>query len=267
MDPDASRRTVLRLLAGLALLGVGRDQADAAGAARIGHLIDEAKSHARISERIDAISHALLGTRYQAHTLIGGPKQPEVFVLRDDAFDCVTYCEVVLAAALARYVTELAEVLRVIRYEGGEVAWRKRNHYFADWCERNVENRLCRPVAMDGMVRIKKWSDTEPGLGRRAWDLEVIPQAVLLANPGLLERGDIIGFISRRANLDYSHTGFVTFGKDRRDLVLRHASSVRRKVIDEKMERFIAADGVRYVTVLRPQERPAPKNTSRNIPT
>ncbi len=267
MDVAASRRAVLRFLAGLPLLGAGRDRADAASAARIGHLIDEAKSHARISERIESISYALLGTRYQAHTLIGGPKQPEVFVLRDDAFDCVTYCEVVLSAALARYVTEFAEVLRMIRYEGGEVAWRKRNHYFADWCDRNVQNNLCRPITMDGMARIKKWSDTEPGLGRRAWDLDVIPQAVLLANRDRLESGDIIGFISRRANLDYSHTGFVSFGANRHDLILRHASSTRRKVIDEKMERFIAANGVRYVTVLRPQERPAPKNTSRNIPT
>ena len=88
--------------------------------------------------------------------------------------------------------------------------WRERNHYFADWCARNVENKLCRPVAMDGMVRIDKASNSERGLGRRAWTLEVIPHATLLANARLLETGDIVGFISKRANLDYSHTGFVS---------------------------------------------------------
>ena len=55
-----------------------------------------------ISQRIDFISGALRGTRYQGYTLIGGPQRPEQFVVRDDAFDCVTFCETVLAAAIAR---------------------------------------------------------------------------------------------------------------------------------------------------------------------
>ena len=46
------------------------------------------------------ISRGLLGVRYQANTLTAGPRRKEVFVVRDDAFDCVTFCEVVLAAAL-----------------------------------------------------------------------------------------------------------------------------------------------------------------------
>ena len=33
----------------------------------------------------------------EAYTLIGGPRRPEKFVVRDDAFDCVTFCETVLA--------------------------------------------------------------------------------------------------------------------------------------------------------------------------
>ena len=33
---------------------------------------------------MDFVSRALLGTRYQADTLIGGPQQPERLVVRDD---------------------------------------------------------------------------------------------------------------------------------------------------------------------------------------
>ena len=69
-------------------------------------LIKEARAvpeaQASVSERMDFISRALLGVRYRANTLIGGPQQPEQFVVRDDAFDCVTFCEFVLATALAR---------------------------------------------------------------------------------------------------------------------------------------------------------------------
>ena len=267
MRDVSSRRGFLKLLAGLPLVGASGRRGVAEAASRLGRLIEEAQDHPSIAQRIEQISRALLGTKYVAHTLIGGPKRPEVFVVRDDAFDCVTYCEVVLAAALARDLAGFAPALRKIRYHQGEVNWRERNHYFADWCERNVANKLCRPVAIDGMVKISKASNSEPVLGKREWTLEVIPQAVLLSNSRLLEPGDIVGFVSRRANLDYSHTGFVAFSKDRSELLLRHASITRRRVIDEKMEHFIATNGVRYVTVLRPRERPAPQNSSTNIPT
>src|SRR5258706_14890214 len=99
----ASRRTLLRLLAAAPLLAIGV-RGDAREAV-LPRLIRQAREHGDISQRIDFISRALLGTRYQAHTLIGGPRRKEQFVLRDDAFDCVTYCEAVFGAAIARDVS------------------------------------------------------------------------------------------------------------------------------------------------------------------
>ncbi len=55
-------------------------------------LIKQARAYEKISQRIDYISRALIGAPYQGRTLIGGPVRKEIFVLRDDAFDCVTYC-------------------------------------------------------------------------------------------------------------------------------------------------------------------------------
>ncbi len=67
--------------------------------------------------------------------------------MRDDGFDCVTYCETVLAAALvARRRTSSKRSLRQIRYHDGVVAWRERNHYFFEWSQHNIANRICRPV-------------------------------------------------------------------------------------------------------------------------
>ena len=106
-----TRRGAIRLFAGAALLAAGGNRAFAAKAvagktALIGRLIKQARALPHVSQRIEFISHALLGVRYQANTLIGGPKHPERFVVRDDAFDCVTFCEVVLAAAIARDLDE-----------------------------------------------------------------------------------------------------------------------------------------------------------------
>jgi hypothetical protein len=228
----SSRRDVLRILAGGAVLAAGVAPS-AAGEARIERLIAEARKLETISQRIDFISAALRGTRYRAYTLIGGPRRPEQFVLRDDAFDCVTFCETVLAAAI--------------------VNWFERNHYFFERCRRNVENKTCRWIGMDGAVDIEKTVDSQKGLSRRRFAMRVIPSAAFLAHKAQLETGDIVGFVSRRANLDYSHAGLVAFAPDR-TLLLRHASESRSRVLDERMDRFVAHNRVRYVTLLRPQE-------------
>jgi len=156
MNRARTRRQFLRLLAGPPLLAAGVSGAWAAKAILVERLIQEASGLPSVSERIDFISRKLLGIRYQANTLIGGPKHPEKFVVRDDAFDCVTFCEVVLAAAIARDMTEFETSLRRIRYDHGNVQYDRRNHYFADWCKRNIENGICRPVKIEPSIVIDK---------------------------------------------------------------------------------------------------------------
>ena len=249
-----NRRNVLQILAGgaaLAAAGPAR-----ANDARIARLIGEAAAFPEISRRIDFISRALLGSPYRGHTLIGGPQLPEKFVARDDVFDCVTYCETVLAAAMAREPGEFEASLRTIRYHNGVVSYRERNHYFFEWGRHNVDNKTCRPVVMGGEVALEKTVYWHRELGRRRFAMSVIPRAVFLANKAQLINGDIIGFITRRPYMDYFHVGFVTFGRDGA-LTLRHASQTRGRVVDDGMEWFLGAYGVRHVTLLRAEEPPA----------
>lgn len=254
MEP--TRRTVLKLLAGAPILAAASSFGFAAREPVLGRLIREARAQfdgdAQLSQRIDVISRALLGVRYQANTLIGGPRRPEVFVVRDDAFDCVTFCETVLAAALARDLAQFETVLRRIRYEGGQVQWDHRNHYFAEWCRLNVENRIFRRVAIDPSVTLDK-TVNYANYGKRRVAMVCVTREALLANQRLLSTGDVIGFISKRPNLDYYHTGFVAFAKDG-TLLLRHASQSRGRVMEERMDTFTAANGVRHVTLLRPAD-------------
>jgi hypothetical protein len=245
-----SRRTVLQILAGGAAFAAAPSLA---GGARIGRLIGEAKALPTVAQRIDFISRALRGTTYREYTLIGGPRRAEKFVVRDDAFDCVTCCETVLAAANAHDLDEFEQVLRKIRYRNGIVAWRERNHYFFEWSQHNIENKTCRAIVMDGAVEIDKTVDAQKGLSKRRFAMRVIPSTVFLAHKALLQNGDIVGFVTRQPNLDYFHIGFVAFG-DKGELLLRHASQSRRRVLDESLQRFLATYRVRYVTLLRPQE-------------
>jgi len=247
-----SRRQIFPLLAGLVGL-VGDIRPASSAEARIARLIDQARGKSPISQRLDFISAALRGTRYQGYTLVGSPRRPEKFVVRDDAFDCVTFCEAVLAAAIATAPAQFDPILKTIRYHDGVVAWHERNHYFFEWCQHNVENRTCRWVNFEGAVDIEKTVDSQKGLGKRRFAMRVTPRADFLANKNKLESGDIVGFVTRRPDLDYFHIGFVAFDKTGA-LLLRHASQSWHRVLDERMDRFMAVNGVRYVTLLRAQE-------------
>ena len=137
-----NRRSLLQMLGGATLLAAGDPRgAVAQSASKIAPLIEQARALEPISARIAFISRAFIGTRYVGNTLIGGPRQPEQFVVRDDAFDCVTYCEIVLAAALARDYDAFEAALKKIRYANGDVRWDERNHYFAEWCRSAVEKK------------------------------------------------------------------------------------------------------------------------------
>ncbi len=141
-----------------------------------------------MSQRINFISGKLFGVRYQADTLIGGPKQPERFVVRDDAFDCVTFCEVVLAGAIARDFVEFETLLRRIRYDRGNVQYDQRNHYFADWCKRNIENGICKPVAIEPSVVIDKTVTCTREFGRHPVSIVAVSKQTLLQNAGFWRR-------------------------------------------------------------------------------
>jgi hypothetical protein len=261
MERPITRRAVLQLVAGIPLSAAASFQAFGRERPLIGRLISEGRTRPLVSQRISFISRGLLGVPYQANTLIGGPHEREVLVVRDDAFDCVTFCEVVLAAALARDFREFEKFLRRIRYVHGEVKWEKRNHYFADWSRRAVENRICRPVEMKPSVTIEKtlkWQN----LSRRDVALSVIPSATFMANKKLLADGDLIGFVSRQPNLDFFHTGIIAFDRGG-GVMLRHASRWRGRVVDERMEAFMATSGVPYVTLLRAAEPAARADGSR----
>jgi N-acetylmuramoyl-L-alanine amidase-like protein len=250
MKRATTRRTVLRIIAGLPLLA--GSHALAREGSLIGRLIAEAQALSQVSQRIDFISRSLIGLRYQANTLIGGPRRKEVFVVREDAFDCVTFCEVVLAAARARNLEEFEAALLQIRYEHGQVKWEERNHYFGQWSQRALENKICQRVAIEPSIAIEKivnWGN----LGQKRVSLAAVPAATLLAGKSLLASGDVIGFVSKRSNLDFYHTGLIAFAKDGA-LLLRHASRSRRRILDERMDTFVAVNRVRYVTLLRAAE-------------
>lgn len=239
------------MLAGVPLVAAGGAFAQPRDGSLIGRLITQAQPLPNISQRIDFISRSLIGIRYQGNTLIGGPHRQEVFVIRDDAFDCVTFCEVVLAAARSRNNDDFEAALLRIRYEHGQVKWDERNHYFGQWTQRAIENKICQPVDLPSVAIDKEvnWGN----LGKKRVSFAAVSAQTLLDGKRSLVAGDVVGFVSRRTNMDFYHTGLIAFGRSG-ELLLRHASQSRRRILDERMADFVANNKVQYVTLLRPAE-------------
>ena len=249
MTQATTRRRFLQLAASLPCLAATSRPALSRDEALIGNLIRDARVHPRISQRMDFISRALLGIRYQANTLIGSSRQPEVFVVRADAFDCVTFCEVVLAAAMARdfqtfEIRSAPSVTRMAKWSGATATTISPSGSGAPTRRASAVRWTMQPsITVDKIVN---WKDQ----GRRQVSIAAIPKATFFANRHLLAAGDVIGFVSRRANLDFYHTGLIAFGKNN-EVLLRHASQSRRRTLDENIESFFDANQVSHVTLTR----------------
>jgi len=243
-----TRRALIELAALAPLLGATMPARAEAATPLIARLIGETRDRP-VAARIALISHALKGRPYRAHTLIGGPDRPEQFVVRDDAFDCVTYCEVVLAAALSRDGAGFESMLKRIRYARGEVSWRTRNHYFSEWIDEAVRIGIAHRPPIGPVVRIDRTVDHSP-FGRRRVIINALERDAFSGRRRQLASGDIVGFVARRPALDFFHTGFVMFDGQGRWL-LRHASQRYGRVVDEPMDTFLAANRVRHIAVLR----------------
>ena len=178
-----------------------------AGETRIDRLIDKATALPTVAQRIAFISRALIGTPYLGYTLVGGPRKAERFVVRDDGFDCVTFCETVLAAARVFRARDFEPALRqsaiarawssgasaIIIFSTGANSTSRTACAVRSRCRaasREDAHHHARPraaphVAGGGAAR-------EPDRASRS-----------------IATGDIIGFLSRRPGLDYFHTGFI----------------------------------------------------------
>src|SRR5262245_33320436 len=112
--------------------------------AQVKRLLEDVSNEPDLAKRIDFISACFLGHPYIANSLGGGEGLPEVLTISLDGFDCVTYMEIVLALAISKNTNDFITTIREIRYEGGKVAWRCRNHYMTAWARNNCKRGFVR---------------------------------------------------------------------------------------------------------------------------
>lgn len=211
-----------------------------------------------LPDRLGRLSAALLGRPYRSFPLIGGPDTDEVLVTRVDAFDCVTYAETVLALAVSQSSRDFAARLAAIRYLHGRVRWIDRNHFMNRWIERNVRAGHVRRV----LPRRWAWGGATRDLSAlprypvQRWRPRYLPSSEAGRLAEAAETGDVVCFVSNRADLDTYHVGLLV--RDAAGLAVRHASRTRAQVVHQPLSEYLASDDVPGMFVARPLEGSPP---------
>jgi len=112
------------------------------------------------AEKMDALSHVLLGTVYVGGS-VGEGKQGKYDkdpLMRFDVFDCTTYVETLLAGVMSTSSAEFEANLMALRYKNGEVSFVSRNHFPSlDWFHNNQDKLLdITPEVAGGAAQVAK---------------------------------------------------------------------------------------------------------------
>ena len=224
---------------------IGLDPAEAT------RILKGAAGEADLGKRIDRISERFLGRRYAEGSLGGGPEFPEEFRVSLKVFDCVTYIETVLALAFARTIDEFIDAIRRIRYEDGEIDWFRRNHYMADWAWNNKESGFIKNITSGPNTAEKMCTlSLIAGLPAKTTTFHYFPPQCSGEVAELVEKGDVILFVSTRQTLDVFHAGVLVDREGR--LLLRHAARTACAVIEQELVEFIRQNKMAGFVLLRP---------------
>jgi len=148
--------------------------------------------HAKVPDlgtRVAMFSHAHLGLPYRLGPL--GEGSEGAFdtdpLLSFQAADCVTFVEQSLAMAYGRDLRSAEDALRLIRYEGGVVRYKARNHFTeADWLPNNIKAGFLEDIT--GVVAGADLKVATKTVDKAAWYEAKTPESlegdVLRALPG-----------------------------------------------------------------------------------
>lgn len=223
-------------------------------------VLSEASQIQDVSERIAFLSMHFLETPYKESTLIGGRNTPEVFVINFEGVDCFTFIDYIEAMRLSASFSEFKDNLRMVRYKAGRVAFENRNHFFTDWVELNLEfvEDVTEGIGGKSAIKVEKMINVKEdgtyflnGINPKQRIVKYIHSVAIDDSIiSKLNTGDYAGIYSDIKGLDVSHVGIII--KDSDKVYLRHASSVKRKVVDEDFGTYMSDKP--GLVILRPKD-------------
>lgn len=205
--------------------------------------------------RLDYFTNALKGKPYRLGPMGEGylgnvESKPLVYL---DSVDCVTFVEHALALARATHEDSLFWELQRIRYKAGKISYLNRKHYMVvDWVSDSKYAKII-PMAGDTIIqrtmpkvdffKAKGLTYTVNGQAKDVpSDIRYLPcdKALEFASKPYSGPMMVIGvaFIGKSEKIDATHTGFVVLRNGELP-VLRHASSLRKQVIEQPFGEYL----------------------------
>ncbi|HUJ68127.1 MAG TPA: N-acetylmuramoyl-L-alanine amidase-like domain-containing protein, partial [Syntrophorhabdales bacterium] len=206
---------------------------------------------------ISFISGVFLGIPYGESTLLGGKDVAEALVIDLESMDCFTFIDYVEAMRLSSSFGDFRGHLRKVRYRGAMVTYGTRRHFFTDWRPtrrvRDVTREVGGKKVGSAVKTLNRKADGSPvltGIPEKERRIIFVPTSLVDRGVlGSLRTGDYVGIYTEAEGLDVSHVGIII--RDGRRLLFRHASSVKRKVLDQDFLPYI--NGKPGIVVLRPE--------------
>jgi len=223
-------------------------------------IIRTASKIADPGERITLLSEHFLNTPYQESTLIGSDHQEEELVIDLSELDCFTFIDYIEAMRLSQSFSDFQDRLIQIRYRGGRISYRTRNHFFSDWAvfRSDVVQDVTKEIGKGTSKNILKTLNRKDdgtlflnGVDPVDRTITYIPTDEINETMlQLLKTGDYAGIYADSAGLDVSHVGIII--RTGASLFLRHASSSHdlRRIVDQDFRQYMKAKS--GLIVLRP---------------
>jgi len=227
--------------------------------AEIEKLVADAAKIKNTGRRVALLSEQFLGNPYKESTLMGSATIPERLVINLAAFDCFTFLDCIEAMRLSRSFADFEKNFIRVRYKKSAVEYKMRNHFFTDWSVYNKDFLADKTREVGGKktmtapkVLNKKGNGTPFLAGIKPFKRKIsyIPSGSINKTLCLrLRTGDYIGMYTDICGLDVSHVGIIV--KAGSVVYLRHASSVKGKVVDEDFSEYVTD---KYgIIILRPR--------------
>lgn len=210
-------------------------------------------SDKKIHQYIIENGMSLIGKPYKAGTLES--EGTERLTYFDDAFDCVTFVEYVLAKSKIQAMDNQSNFesnLTNLRYRDGVInGYGSRLHYFTEWilqnCTQNHLEDLTKSIGGIPYIKtinfisknkskypklrdddaVQNIKTSERRLKNHKWFY--IPKKSLSKVQHRIQDGDIFAFTTPISGLDIVHTGFAKWVNGK--LCLLHASETEKKVV------------------------------------
>ncbi len=219
-----------------------------------------AQTSASLADRLEAVTRPFIGAPYVLSPLGEGSGTDPDPRIRLDAFDCTTFVETAIALTAARNTSELPDILDGIRYRGKQISFATRRHlidseWIPDLVAAGVLEDVTAKIAGEATVTSRFTFSAERWRARSVARELVLPHEALPQGTFTMEwvpldkimelkipPGVIMNVVREDvpwAPTRISHQALVLRDPASGRTVVRQASPVLKKVMDEPMERFV----------------------------